>query len=406
MTEPTPPPAGQPAQPRPSERRDTVVVLGLAAGPLVALGCVRFAYALLLPAMRSELGWSFATAGLMNTVNALGYFVGALGTAWAAARFGQRAAFVTALAGSVVGLAVTATTRSLEVLLAVRGVLGVAGAGTFVLGGAITSTICRRHGPHRSAVLIGTYFAGGGVGIVASGLLVPAVLERLGPAGWPAGWLALAALALVGAAAATSAAYAAPTAPRAAPGQTRLWVGGLGWLASGYLLFGAGYIGYMTFIVALLAQVGLSAGQIAAFWVALGVAGAISGRVWAGLLRSAIGGSAAAVLFVLLAVATGIPAVTSATPALFVSGGLFGLVFLSLVSAVTAAGRDAVPAQDTTAAIGLLTTVFAAGQVVGPWFTGLLADRTGGHQVGLGVSALVLLIGAACCRAQPARMPR
>ncbi len=384
-------------------RRDLLIVVGLAASPLVALGCSRFAYALLLPAMRSELGWSFTTAGLMNTLNAVGYLVGALGTAWAAAKLGQRTAFVGSLVLTVLALGATAATRSLEVLLAVRSVLGIAGAGAFVLGGAITSTISRRHTPHRSAVLIGTYFAGGGVGIVASGLLVPAVLDRLGPAGWPAGWLVLSGLAAVGTAAATFAAYAAPTAPPAAPGSRRSWVPGLSRLASGYLLFGAGYIGYMTFIIALLTQVGLSPQQIAAFWVLLGVAGAVSGQVWARLLRGAQGGSAAAVLFVLLAVATGIPATTSATPALFVSGGLFGLCFLSLVGAVTAAGRDAVDPADTTAALGMLTTVFALGQVVGPWLSGALADRTGGHQLGLGVSAGLLLLGAVLCRLQPPR---
>jgi len=40
-----------------------MVALGLAAGPVVALGFTRFAYALLLPAMRADLDWSFATAG-------------------------------------------------------------------------------------------------------------------------------------------------------------------------------------------------------------------------------------------------------------------------------------------------------------------------------------------------------
>ncbi len=37
--------------------------VGLALGPAVALGLARFAYALLLPAMRTDLSWSFAQAG-------------------------------------------------------------------------------------------------------------------------------------------------------------------------------------------------------------------------------------------------------------------------------------------------------------------------------------------------------
>ncbi len=384
---------------------DLFVVLGLAGSPLVALGCSRFAYALLLPAMRTDLGWSFTTAGLMNTVNAFGYLVGALGTAWVASRVGPRRAFGWSLGGTVVLLAATAATRSLELLLVLRGLLGVSGAGAFVLGGAITSAISRHHSAHRAAVLVGTYFAGGGVGIVASGLLVPPLLDGAGPAGWPHGWLALSVLALVGSAAAVLSARAAPGGS-VQPGSGRLWVGGLGWLASGYLLFGAGYIGYMTFVVALLTQLGWGAGAVATFWVALGTAGALSAVVWAGLLRRARGGSAAAALLVLLAVATAIPWGTSSTVALYASGALFGLCFLSLVGAVTAAGRDGVDPVDTTAALGMLTTVFALGQVLGPWVTGAIADRTGGHQVGLGLSAAALALGALlCARQRPRQIP-
>jgi hypothetical protein len=36
-------------------RREPLIALGLAAGPVVALGSTRFAYALLLPATRGDL---------------------------------------------------------------------------------------------------------------------------------------------------------------------------------------------------------------------------------------------------------------------------------------------------------------------------------------------------------------
>ena len=55
-----------------------VVAAALALGSAVSLGLARFAYALLLPAMRADLGWSYFTAGAMNTVNAAGYLAGAL----------------------------------------------------------------------------------------------------------------------------------------------------------------------------------------------------------------------------------------------------------------------------------------------------------------------------------------
>ena len=64
----------------------TWVIFGLSMGPAIALGLARFAYALLLPSMRADLGWSFADAGAMNTANAAGYLIGAL----VAAHIGRR----------------------------------------------------------------------------------------------------------------------------------------------------------------------------------------------------------------------------------------------------------------------------------------------------------------------------
>ena len=45
-------------------------------GAALSLGVTRFAYALLLPAMREDLGWSYALSGAMNTANAVGYLLG------------------------------------------------------------------------------------------------------------------------------------------------------------------------------------------------------------------------------------------------------------------------------------------------------------------------------------------
>ena len=71
---------------------------GLSTGAAVALGFSRFAYALLLPAMRADLGWTYVEAGAMNTAIGAGYILGALIAAWTAKRWGTAQAFV---AGSV-----------------------------------------------------------------------------------------------------------------------------------------------------------------------------------------------------------------------------------------------------------------------------------------------------------------
>jgi len=62
----------------PGLARPLLIAAGLALGPMVALGLARFAYSLLLPAMRSDLQWTLTQAGAMNTANAVGYLVGAI----------------------------------------------------------------------------------------------------------------------------------------------------------------------------------------------------------------------------------------------------------------------------------------------------------------------------------------
>ena len=64
------------------------LALALSVGAAVSLGVTRFAYGLLLPPMRADLGWSYALAGGMNTANALGYLLGALITPRVMMRYG------------------------------------------------------------------------------------------------------------------------------------------------------------------------------------------------------------------------------------------------------------------------------------------------------------------------------
>ena len=64
----------------PSLLRLVALAAVLSLGAAVSLGITRFAYGLLLPTMRADLGWSYTLAGAMNTANAAGYLVGALMT--------------------------------------------------------------------------------------------------------------------------------------------------------------------------------------------------------------------------------------------------------------------------------------------------------------------------------------
>ena len=73
---------------------------------------------------------------------------------------------------------------------------GFAAAAGFVGGGALAATIAQTQ-PARANFLLSLFYAGPGVGILASGLIAPYVLAAFGPGSWWIVWWALAALSLL-----------------------------------------------------------------------------------------------------------------------------------------------------------------------------------------------------------------
>ena len=369
-----------------------VIAAALALAAAVSLGLARFSYALLLPPMRSDLGWSYLTAGAMNTVNAAGYLAGALLAPGWLRRFGARRALLAGGAASALLLAAHGAVTSDAALYALRGLTGLASAAMFVSGGLLAARLSGR--APSAGLVLGIYYGGTGVGIVISALLVPPLSALAVHHAWQWAWVALGAAALVATAITAFATRGLDPAGAAAAASARFeWPRFACGLAS-YFLFGLGYIGYMTFVVTLLREQHLSGIAITVFYALLGLAVIASSWLWAGLLQRQRGGGAMRLLNALLAIATVLPVVSAHPVAVFASGLLFGAVFLSVVASTTALVRHNAPAAAWSAGIAAFTIVFAAGQIVGPTLVGWVADGAGGLRGGLAVSAGVLLLGA------------
>jgi predicted MFS family arabinose efflux permease len=244
--------------------------------------------------------------------------------------------------------------------------------------------------------VLGIYYGGTGLGIVASALLVP-------PLAWRWAWVALAAAGLL-CAGLWAGGVRGVGAPAAPPHASAAAAGFVWWrfacALAAYLLFGLGYIGYMTFVVTLLREQGLAESLIVAFYVLLGLAVVASSWLWAGLLQRHRGGEALALLNALLALATLLPVLSARPVAVFASGALFGGVFLSVVASTTALVRHNLAPAAWPAGIGAFTAVFAAGQIAGPVLVGRVADGAGGLERGFVVSAGVLALAAALAALQ------
>jgi predicted MFS family arabinose efflux permease len=369
-------------------------LLSLAAA--ISLGITRFAYGLLLPIMREDLGWSYTLAGAMNTANALGYLLGALSAPSLMRRWGAARALLVGAVGASVFMGMSGFVRATDALLLQRLLAGVASAWVFIAGGLLVAQLAARH-PQRSGWLLGLYYGGTGWGIVVSALTVPAIMTWVGH--WAGAWWALALICGL----ATALLYrpvqglregpssAAPAA--AQPGPVRVMA--YAPMLAGYGCFGVGYIGYMTFVVALLREQGVGTAGWTGFYTCLGLAVVASARIWAGVLDRCREGQALALLNALLGLSTLVPALTGQPWALLLSGLLFGAVFLSVVASTTAWVRHNLPPLQWAGGITVFTVVFALGQIIGPTWVGAIADGPGGLARGLVVSACVLWLGSA-----------
>jgi len=374
------------------------LILNLSLAAAIGIGMGRFAYALVLPDMRDSLGWSYSTAGFMNTVNAIGYLAGALGAAPFIRRVGLfRATWIGALT-CVVSLLICALSGNFFIFSFGRLLSGLGAAATFVGGGALAATVAQSR-PAQSAVLISLFYTGPGTGLIASGLAAPFLLQYFGPGSW---WIVWTALTLI------SAAMMIPlllnpidvpvTETSAAPSSIRLRP--IAFYLAGYFLFGAGYIAYMTFMIAYVRDGGGEAAAQSAFWCLIGLMSFVGPWLWRGLMGRNNGGMTTAIMIAVTCLGTFIALFGTSPLLLAASATVFGLAFFPVVAATTAFARLNYPAEAWPKVIGILTIDFGLGQTLGPFITGAITDAMGSLSYALSVSTAALALGGLLCALQ------
>ncbi|NJN18028.1 MAG: YbfB/YjiJ family MFS transporter [Oscillochloris sp.] len=364
----------------------------LSLGGATALGFGRFAYALLLEPMRSALNWTYAQAGVINSANAVGYLIGTIAVGPAVSRFG--AALTVRLGMLITALSMLATglLSDYSLLLLMRVLTGV-GGGLIYVGAA--TVVLQRAGLGGSSPAI--YYSGPGIGIAVSGLAVPGLLVSL-DGNWRMIWL------LMGGCAFLALLVMWPhlrTAQRPLRGQDRAR-GRAEWadyrriwpFLAAFLLYGIGYIGYMTFVVAYLQSLGLGPTALQWFWGGLGICAALGGLVWAQIGNRIGSRASVALMMFLLAIASFLPVLLSGATSLALSAVLFGGSFLAIVAAISTEVQRQIPADRWAVMMGHAVSLFAFGQLLGPTLTGLVSDLPGGLALGMLLSGAVLGLAA------------
>jgi predicted MFS family arabinose efflux permease len=366
---------------------------GLSAS-LVGLGLARFAYTPLIPALIAAKWFSPAEAVYLGAANLAGYLAGAL----IARELGTRAGAVRTLQAMMVIASLCCFACSVPVsfiwFFGWRFLAGLTGGVIMVLA---ASTILPHVAPGKRGVVGGVIFAGVGLGVAASGTLIPLLLQQ----GLKQSWYGLGILSAVLTMLSWKAwpADATATEHRSenhAPSHgRRLTIVRI--LSVEYGLNALALVPHMVFLVDFVARglgQGISAGSH--YWVLYGI-GAIIGPLLTGHLADRAGfGPALRVSFLIEAIAILLPALSSAPATMIVSAVVVGGFTPGIVPLVLGRIHELVPHSNASqrAAWAQATTTFALFQAVGAYSLSYLFERAGGDYVILFVIGAGAVVGS------------
>ncbi len=361
---------------------------------LVGIGLARFAYTPLLPAIIAAHWFAPAAAAYLGAANLAGYLAGAVLGRPLAARIPAPILLRGLMLLATAAFFACAVPISLPWFFIWRLLSGIAGGSLMVLA---APTVLPHVSHRRRGVASGAIFAGVGLGIAASGTLVPLLLRE----GLTTAWCGLGALSLFLTVVAWAGWPVAP-APLAVPGvhgQPGRPTHRLRALYVEYALNAAGLVPHMLFLVDFVARglgQGLDSG--AQYWVLFGL-GAVVGPVLSGHLADRTGfGPALRLAFFVQAVAVLLPALGTGTVGLIISSLVIGAFTPGIVPLVLGRVHELLPhdAAAQKAAWSAATTAFALLQAVAAYGLTFIFTQTGGDYrllFFIGAAAFVLTLG-------------
>jgi MFS family permease len=365
------------------------ILAGLCAS-LVGIGLARFAYTPLIPALIEAHWFAAKDVVFLGAANLVGYLAGALAGRPLAARLGARRTLQGMMVLASLAFFACAVPLSVSWFFGWRFLSGLAGGIIMVLAAL---TILPQVPVARRGLASGAIFLGIGLGIAASGTIVPLLLNQ----GLGATWVGLGALSLLLSGASWTwwpqAPAAAATLPATgdaivAPARTGF---ALNLIYGQYALKAIGLVPMMVFLVDYVARgLHMDTHTAALFWVVYG-AGATVGPVLYGFVGDRLGIGNATRLALVLQIAAAAAMILAHNPGMLVATtfviGTFpsGTVPLTL-NRIRHTLRHDVAAQG--AAWSRATTVFALFQALAGYAYSWIFAATGGqHRV-------LMLIGA------------
>ena len=368
--------------------------LGLAGGvcTLLGIGLARFAYTPLIPALVEAHWFSSHAAAYLGAINLLGYLIGAATAHRATLIVGVRAVLAACLLITVASLYACALDWGAIWYGFWRLTCGITGAMLVVVGvPAALSRVAVGTRAYTSALV----FTGIGLGIMASGTVVP----WLADCGVAVTWLALALVATVLAGWAWFAVLGnlAPL-PRSTSHEhadARLPALALFLVIAAYGLDAAGFVPHTLFWVDFIARElgeGLNTGS--GYWVIFGL-GAMCGPIVAGVLASRLRfRPALALALAVKTVAVLLPVFSTHALALGLSSFFVGLLIPGVVTLTSGAVAALVTPERQQQLWGWATLSFALSQAIGAYGMSWGYEQLASYRPLFAIAAVALAVAS------------
>ncbi|MFS0892375.1 YbfB/YjiJ family MFS transporter [Peribacillus frigoritolerans] len=358
---------------------------------IIAMGIGRFAYTPILPLMQKDLSLSNTTAGYIASSNYAGYLLGAILAGAIPFKKYRNNLLRVSLIISILTTALMGLTYSHLLWNVLRFLSGFASAFVLVLASGI---VLDKLAAIRKTSWSGLFYGGVGLGIFLSSLMIPSLNHLFR---WEGTWIGLAVVSGILAIFVWIWLDETPNVVKKKNKQDMIvkvpptkW---LIWLIIAYGLEGLGYIVTGTFIVSIAEKTSYFHNGATLVWMMVGLAAIPSCLIWS-LLAKKWGFIKSLVLAMALqSLGIAMPVFWMSKTSFVISALLFGATFMGITTLATTVGREMNP-SDSSRTIGILSAIYALGQLIGPTLAGVLSSFTHDFNAAFIGAACVVFFGA------------
>ncbi|EIO0109393.1 YbfB/YjiJ family MFS transporter [Staphylococcus pseudintermedius] len=358
---------------------------------VIALG--RFAYTPILPFMQLDTGLDNKSVGLLATFNYLGYLIGAMLPIFYIMKnkvFDLKCYLLL----NVATMLLFGVTDHFVIWSLLRLLNGISSGAVFVLASNIVLEalhLARREG------IAGLLYSAVGLGLFSSSLFIFLYTDVTH---WRETWIWLGSAAFILTLIIIVCLRENPTLPEPASHKAhgpekviryskKFYIP----FAIAYFCEGAGYIITGTFLVAIVKTMPTLSEYAALSWMFVGL-GAIPATVLWSMIGQRIGICLSVILaFLLQIVAVLMPIFTVNAFAIALSSMIFGATFLGLTTLFMSKSHQITFETKGNNLVAVMTLIYSVGQMIAPYISGILIERTHSYNDALIFAAVILVVG-------------